>query len=512
MKSLVILFASAVFLFSCAEDSNTEGISSGSGEEESASKVSLLAQEISINSNLGAAKYLVKTSTESSSINTLTVNSVSSDSSSGFVYALNTNDQLIPLFNPFSTGFLTDIDSSGDKKIYTGEFTVSANSSNSLISRVEGDVTCILIFESGDNYKCLVIKQDAVKSARASFYKDGALIFIGINGESEKELYVYDLINDFSRIPSFKTNGSCGPKSDCFGEEEGVYSFDGDVVDSYSSGDFSSFLMSGTSSKEMATIRKVGEDYQIKVDKVSSESVISLEGDTIYMSDGSLRQGWDKSVLYSESSNNRTISNESMLVDKKEGGFSFFYQNNYTHQNFNIASIFYLKPKRSDLPESYPDFTLERINCCLAKKIDDTLTGGSIQEIAWTKAAGYKEYVLAYGDTVSSDYAEYSNLRVNIGKAIILINGKDSTTDGNGNLEMKEVVLYDFGDTQSAMDNLIIPLSFDTVTNITNYVNGFKVVGSVHSTNRTIYYNPATNNIETPITSDQQSFTIKERL
>jgi len=62
------------------------------------------------------------------------------------------------------------------------------------------------------------------------------------------------------------------------------------------------------------------------------------------------------------------------------------------------------------------------------------------------------------------------------------------------------------------MDNLIIPLSFDTVTNITNYVNGFKLEGSVNSNSKTLYYNPSTNNIETPNTNDQQSFTIKERL
>jgi len=511
VKKLLIILVSSFLFLSCAEDS-TEDSEDSSTTEEEISSVSLSSQSISINSNIGSIKYLVKTSTGSSSSNSLISSSLSSDISTGYVYALNTNDQLIPIFNPFSTGHLDDIDVSGDKKLYAGEFTVSSVSASSLITKATNESICILIYESGDSSTCLVEKQDSVDSVRAVFYKETALIFISVDGKDEKELYEYDLISDFKRVSSFKSNGSCDAKFDCFGDATSDYEFSGDVVDSYSTGDIASFLVSDGTNKEMATLSKVDGDYRLKVDVVSSKSVISINGDPIYMSEGKLRQGWAKSVYYNKRSNNRSISNESMLVDKKEGGFSFFYQNNYTHRSFNIPSVFYLKPRRSDLPISYPDFTLDRINCCLAKKVDGALTGGSIQEIAWTKSSGYKEYVLAYGDTVSSDYSGYSELRVNIGKAIILIDGKDSTTDGHGNLEMKEVVLYDFGDTSANMDNLIIPLSFDTVTNITNYVNGFKLEGSVNSNSKTLYYNPSTNNIETPNTNDQQSFTIKERL
>jgi hypothetical protein len=492
MKYLFI-FLSAFLFFSCAEEDSTNN-NSDDYNNESDTSISLNSQSININSNISNVKYLVKLQDSSSTSNSLkensiSTNTVSGDSSTGYVYGLNSSDQIVSIFQPFDIGTAKDIVVSGDYSLISGEFKVDST-------------TCLLLFSTGDHSNCLAIKQDNIGSIRANFLKKEILILIANSSNGLKELYNYNLNSGFTEVSTNKLS------SNIFSVN--AVELDGEVVDSYASGDSAFFYIKSETSSNLLSIKNNNGSYEIKEEKVTSDSVQDINGEPIFMSDGNLRMGYDKSISYNQSSNNRNVSTNNVLVDLKDSKFQFYYQSNYNFHGFSNPSIFYLKPKRSDLPSSYPDYTLERINCCQAKN-NPSGTRDSVEEMNWEKVSGYKNYVIAYGEFAGTEYPEYSASNIVIDKAIILINANSYDAEPLGDA-MARISLYDYNNTSSEEDNLINPLSYDTVTSVVNYINGFKLTGKKYGQEKITYYNPVTNNIEFPNTSDQQSFTIKESL
>ena len=503
LKKLLVIALSIFLISSCAEDSSTSDDSSSSSSPE----LSLTVNNVQISSNIDSIEYIVKTNESGFGSNSLITNTLSDDSSSGFVYGFTSGDGIKPIFTPFDAGYATDIKKNGNKFIYNGDFSVSGGNSNNTGSTIN----CLIVFQNSDDASCILEKQDAVSSANAAFYGNKALVFISLKDEDTKQIYEYDLVSTFTKIENFKTNGSCAVTSECFGSDSSEYSVSGEVAKSYQSNDLVSFLINkDDNSKEMFLVRKVGSEYRMKKDAVTSDDVVEVNGESFYISNGNLRGGWDKLVTYNQSSNNRTISTGSLLVSNKDAYFSFFYQSDYVEHSNSIPAIFYLKDKRNDLPASYPDYTLEKIVCCKAKN-NPSGTRDLVAEMKWMKVSGFGKYVLAYGE-VASDYNGKNASDIIINKAIILIDGDNKTDDGSGNAVMSSIALYDHNNTSSKEDNKIDQLDFDTVTEIKNYKNGFKLTGTKSSSSKTVYYNPYTNAIETPTGDDANTFVIKQRL
>ncbi len=494
MRKLIFFLLPALLFCACAEDKETDEDETSASQE-----VKLSVNTVNLKSNIKDIKYLIKTSESS-----VSSNAVSGDSNVGFNYGLNSSDQIKPIFDPYSVGYINDISTKNNENIYVGSFSVDQTQDSDSL----GSLECLVIYEQTNSSKCIVQKQDAIKSVSASFYQSHALLLVGGN-DGSKSLYEYDLDITFTEVTSFKLN-NCSFESDCF-NSDGTYSVNGDVVKSFNTGDVVSFLINkDDSTKEMVVFKKVGNDYQMKKDTVSSSSVIDISGDTFYLSNGNLRQGWNHTLYYDQSNNNRTISTESLLVSDSDGYFNFFYQDDFKEDGFEMPMIFYLQPKRKDLPASYPGYTLEKMTCC---KIKNPISGqkDEVAPMGWKKVAGYKKYILAYGE-VLSNYYDKQNTDIVIDKAIILIDGS-LTLDGFNDSKLSEkIYLYDTVNTVSKERNIITDLSFDSITNIENYVNGFKLTGSLNSNNKEIFFNPYSNSIETPNSNDQQTFTIKQAL
>jgi hypothetical protein len=487
MKYFVYLIFLSI-LVSCAEEKNEN-----KNEEESSSvfnSVKFQNSSFTINSNIKYIKYIVSASSNSNSSNSLIDRSLSNDSADGYTYGLNSSDQIITLFNPYDSGFVHDIVSSDNRVLIVGEFT-------------KDGVNCLLLYLSGDSSNCLALKQDSIGSIRANFINGNVIILIDNKSTSEKEAYIYSQEDGFSTaLLSGKTISS-----------NSSFIMNGDISDTVASGDYAHFFVDGESSSNIISFEKHGDGFNSKVEPVSSESVQEISGSPLFISEGKLRQGWGKSINYNESSNNRTISDSGLLVSYKDARFQMYFQEDYKYQGYSIPSIFYLKPKRSDLPDSYPDYTLERIRCCQAKN-NPGGTRDNVEEMSWNKVLGYKKYVLAYGELVGEGYPEYQSDNIQIQKAIILIDA-DSFEQESLGVSMSRVSLYDYNNTSSNEDNIISVLSFDSVSNIENYKNGFKVTGASganSSDQRTIFFNPGSNAIETPSSGDQKTFIIKERL
>lgn len=446
-------------------------------------------KDFKVNSNLDSSKYLIKLDNAAQNSPNLLVGNLSSDSQSGFVYALNSSDQVVSLFNPFNSGELKNISKKGNTSIMVGEFT-------------KDELICLVVVSGDSSSTCLVTKQNSINSVGATFINSENQIALLVDNTNtgKKELYLYNSNDGFIGVSSNSTSLV----------EPLEFNLSGAITDAYSSNDYAAFYIKGGNGGELLFLKNNG-DTETKINSVTSGSVQSINGEPIFMSDGNLRQGWGNSLYYNENSNNRTVSSEAVLVSSKDAFFQIYYQEDYNDRGYNNPMIFYLKPRRSDLPVTYPDYTLDSINCCLYRKVDGNLSG-DVQRMDWKYASGYKKYAIAYGEVATSNSPEYSALKKNVDKAIILINADEKDEDDDGNFIMKRKILFDEGNTNSNEDNLIVPLSFDSVTNITNYVNGFKIEGVLHSNNKTLYYNPESNSIETPSTNDQQSFTIQKRL
>ena len=142
MKNIIILLF--VFLaFSCVEENSESSID----EDGLSNEIKFSVTEFNIDTNLDTSKYLIKSSNEPSSSNSQNVNtssalaaplssylsanisvnstddSLSYDSVEGYVYALNSEDQVIGLFEPYDSGELLDISKKGNTTILVGEFT-----------------------------------------------------------------------------------------------------------------------------------------------------------------------------------------------------------------------------------------------------------------------------------------------------------------------------------------------------------------------------------------------------
>lgn len=506
MNSKFFIFSFLLFLsislFSCSEEESSTD--KGPQSEASTNKVVFYNKEFQFDSNIGSSRYLIKVSSNSESTSNsprFTTKNLSDDSQSGFVYGLNSSDEVINLFTPFESGELEDISKRGASTIMVGSFT-------------KDETTCLVLVSSDIESKCLVLEQPIVSSVGAAFFHDDSKIALLIdNSESgRKELYLYSSDDGFISINS----GNTSELTDL------EFNISGSVSDSYSSNDYAAFYVKNGNIGDIVFVRGNG-DIETKVESVTSDSVHNVSGDPLFMSNGNLRQGWGRSIYYKENSNNRTISESGVLVSHKDAFFQIYYQSNYTTLNkdqdlaYINPMLFYLKPKRSNLPESYPDFTLEQINCC-ASLNNPSGTRDMTNKISWKKAAGFKKYALAYGEIVSSDYYEYEldeSKVINISKAIILINANSKELDGDGNYQMPAISLYDYNNPSSQEDNLLNPLSYDSVSSIETYKNGFKITGtwSLNSSDqRIVFYNPDNNSIEEPTSTDQQTFVIKERL
>lgn len=499
-----ILFFLLILLFSCAEENTSEDESSSSSSD---TGVEFYNKEFQVESNIGASKYLIKVPSNSQSANVSTnsiVNTLSNDSQSGFVYALNSSDQIISLFTPFDSGELKDISKKGNSSIMVGEFT-------------KDNITCLVLVSGDLSSTCLVAKQSLISSVGAAFIEDESQIALLIDNSNtgKKELYLYNSNDGFISVNSINSR-SIQPLE---------FNLTGSIVDSYSSNDYAAFYVKNGNDGELLFVKSDGST-ETKTESVTSDSVQDVSGEPLFMSNGNLRQGWSNSIYYKESSNNRTISDSGILVSHKDAFFQIYYQSDYTTLNkaqelaYNNPMLFYLKPKRKDLPTSYPSFTLEPINCCSIKHSNGSISDG-LNEIDWKKASGYKQYALAYGENVTSSHYEFDSSRKSIEKAIILIDANavqyipEVNTPSNLNPAMPNKLLYDETNPTANNDNLIKPLSYDTVSNIETYKNGFKITGTWalnSSDQRIVFYNPSTNAIETPSTSDQQTFVIKERL
>lgn len=497
-----VLFLLITLLFSCAEEDSTSEDDSSSNSSDTG--VEFYNKEFKVESNIGSSKYLIKVPSNSQSTNVSTnsiVNVLSSDSQSGFVYVLNSSDQIINLFTPFDSGELKDISKKGSSTIMVGEFT-------------KDSATCLVLVSGDLSSTCLVAKQSIISSVGAAFIKDESQIALLIDNSNsgKKELYLYNTSDGFIGV------NSAGSRS----IQPLEFNLTGSIVDSYSSNDYAAFYIKNGNEGELLFVKNDGST-ETKTESVTSDSVQTVNDEPLFMSNGNLRMGWSNSIYYKVSSNNRTISDSNVLVSHKDAFFQIYYQSDYTTLNksqelaYSNPMLFYLKPKRKDLPASYPSFTLEPINCCKSLN-NPSGTRDLVNRLSWKKAAGYKKYALAYGEIVSSDYYEFesdTNKVINIQKAIILVDSDSKELDGNGNYQMPAISLYDYNNTSSEEDNLIAPLSYDTVSNIETYKNGFKITGTWalnSSDQRVIYFNPVNNSIETPSTSDQQTFVIKERL
>lgn len=465
------------FLISCVSESDDEGNSTSNNS----SGIEFSGTSFSFRDNLDEAAYIVESN------NSLSSNSVSK-TVEGYSSALSSNDQLIEIFESHDSSFLTEIVSYDGKKILSGEF---SNSSD----------TCILLYKTGDSYNCLLIKQESVSSAGAGFIGDVLYLLVSLSSGGS-ELYSYKTEVGFSELSD---NNVIVPLAS--------FSTDSDVVHTMNTGDLISFHLSGDS-KDIVHVRSSDGAIETKIESVTSPSVQEVDGEALFMSDGNLRQGWSKSIYYNSSDNNRTISDSNILISNKDAYLQIYFQSDYTDEGFNLPSIFYLKPRRGDLPISYPDYTLDPISCCRALN-NPSGTRTTTEPISWQIVSGYKRYAMAYGVNAGENVPEYNSGDITIEKALIAIDGDDYFIDSDGDAVMSHISLYDHNNPSSDEDNLINILSFDSVTSIENYVRGFKITGPSSpdtSTIKTVYYNPYTSQTESPNTTDQQSFNIVEAL
>ena len=494
MKYFSILFF-LFYLSSCADDS---GGNNGSSNNGGLPELELVVEDVDLSSDIDNLDYLIDlpgaVSASSSQVN-----------KRSFIYGLNSSDRVSNIITPPSTGVVYDVFISGDQKIYSGNFVTRSNNRQ---------IRCMLIYEKSKKSRCLLREQQFLSSVRASITRNGAMILVSRNDTVRKELYRYSPSLGFSRITTFKI-GDCHTRFNCFGGNESSLTSSGEVVDSYSSGDIFSFQLTDGEEIEIVSFRQDGDNYQMKKDIIASGSVHKVNGEPFFVAAGWLRQGWEKALEYITSDNNRKITQDGLLVDMKDALFQVYHQSDYREFGFDIPSLFYLTPRRSNLPKYYPDYLLQKIPCCFAYN-NPTGKRRKVNEISWKHASGYNNYFIAYGELAGPEHYDYSSATtVDIKKALIVIDSNNNTKTTDGDLEMAKIYLYDYSNLSDYADNMIAPLSFDSVSKIENYVRGFKITGQ-HGLNtgdqRIIFYNPISKNIEYPSTEDRKVIKIKERL
>jgi hypothetical protein len=520
-KTLFYLFILSTMIgcFGCAKEDSG---SSSSNNSEVKKDFKIGSSLINESSNLKDTEFLIKTKKSSNNLFSLNLFSENSEVlPEEEIQGLTLNNEVISLFDK-DNGVIDSVKKNGDYILYKGVFEVTSYDGVSY--------NCLLVFEFNEVSNCLIPEHEDLKSFGYSFLKKSstetsndapieetiyhdinvALIFIDLASSGEKILYEFDLNSNFNEMKEFKVDVNL--------QDLIKIDYDSTIINSYSGGSYVSFELDKGDEKRIVSFKKINEEYHGKDYLMTSDSMMNIDGENYFMSNGDLRNGWNKSINYHSSSNNRDFSKDAMIVSSKDGFFPMFYQNDYKVMGFSDGinyeytqpELLYFSPKRNDLPDHYPDKVYQTIYLTTKNNPESTTT--AISPIGWQKARGYKKYAMAYGIAVKSYYDGYQLGGVDIPKALILIDTDKKRYPTEGNPDLEVITLYNYEDPSDPVDNLLQRFGFDSVTEIENYINGFKITGLESDQEKVVFYNPYDDIIETPTNGDEISFIIQERL